>query len=81
MYIGFLSNNVYLAFNFNSYSLQDGLCGLFESCARCWPGQCETGDCSPQGLDNLSKFLLNLLVLKSLDVIMWPKIKLLILAV
>ena len=54
------------------------MCILFESCARCWPGQCETGDCDPQELDNLSK---PLLVLKSLDVIMWPKIQLLMLAV
>ena len=32
---------------------QDDLCGMFESCARCWPINCTSGDCQPRGLEEI----------------------------
>ena len=32
---------------------QDDLCGMFESCARCWPMNCTSGDCQPRGLEEI----------------------------
>ena len=31
------------------------MCGLFLSCALCWPKTCPIGDCHPSSLDNLSE--------------------------
>ena len=39
----------------NFAHMQDDLCGKFESCAKCWPNNCSSGDCSPKGLDELSE--------------------------
>ena len=35
------------------FNTQSDMCGIYLSCASCWPNTCPIGDCHPSSLDNL----------------------------